>query len=107
MAQKRHAGFLARPLAQQARLGIRGAGMGRVAPALPPKVHRRVARIVVRGRRCALLGPEAPGLAAASIRVPSTPSARPTAAPPRRPPTPLRRTGPGPRRGPSVAAGSW
>ena len=30
-----------------------------VAAALPPEVHRRVARIVVRGRRRAFLGPEA------------------------------------------------
>ena len=72
MAQERQPGFLPRPLAQQACLGIRGAGVRLVAPALPPKVHRRVARIVVQRWRRSLLGPEAPGLAAASIRVPST-----------------------------------
>ena len=39
----------------------------------PPVIHRRIARIVVRGgRRRFILGPEVPGLAAASIRVPST-----------------------------------
>ena len=51
MAQKIQFGFLANALVQQTRLGIRGAGVRFVAPALPPEVHRRIARIVVRGRR--------------------------------------------------------
>ena len=60
MARERHAGFLARSLAQQARLGIRGAGMRLVAAAFSSEVHRRVARIVVRGGRCRCVpGPEA------------------------------------------------
>ena len=72
MAHKRQPGFLARPLAQQMRLGVRGAGVRLVASALSAEIHGRVARIVVRGRRRSLLGAKAPGLAAASIRVPST-----------------------------------
>ncbi len=55
----------------------------------------------------ASLGRKLLRLAAASIRVPSTPSARPTAAPPHRPPTRPRRTGPGPRRAPAAVARSW
>ena len=66
MAHEGQPGFLARTLAQQVRLGIRGAGVRLVAPALPSEVHRRVARIVVPGRRCRfVLGPEVSGRAGA------------------------------------------
>ena len=57
MVQEGHPDFLLLPLVQQALLGIRGAGVGLVAPALPAEVHRRVVRILVRRR--SLLGPEA------------------------------------------------
>ena len=72
MAQKRHSGFLARPLAQQARLGVRGVGIGLVAPAFSPEAPDGLPGSSSVGGDGSSLGRKLLRLAAASIRVPST-----------------------------------
>ena len=57
------------PLRSRRASGVRGAGMGLIAPTLPPEVHGRIAQIVVRRRRRSLLGRKPLRLAATSIRV--------------------------------------